>query len=137
MEIPENENVVLIEKLPVGEHFIAGEKVLVKSCGRLPLHFVSAATGHKIVREFDKKDFSYWYDEKQDMITPVLETTFTADGFTPILTSGNMNENGKWMPALAVAEKIYDGKRYVICQVDLRCENPIAKRFLRNILGIV
>lgn len=137
VEIPENENVVLIEKLPIGEHFIAGEKVLVKSCGMLPLHFVSAATGHKIVREFDKKDFSYWYDEKQDMITPVLETTFTADGFTPVLTSGNMDENGKWMPALAVAEKIYDGKRYVICQVDLRCENPIAKRFLRNILGIV
>ncbi len=134
--VPENENVVLIEKLPVGEHIVAGEKVVVKPCGMMPLHFVSSKTGHSAVAEFEKRDFSYWYDEAQDMITPILETTFTANGFTPVLISGNTEDNGRWSTALAVAEKLYEGKRYVICQLDLRCENPVAKRFMRNILGI-
>jgi len=132
-EIVEHDEVVLIEKLPVGIHEIAGECVTVKPCGMLPLHFISRDTGHPVVNEFTEKDFSYWYNAKADMITPILETTFTAEGFTPILTSGNMDENGKWTSTLAAAEKMYEGKRYIICQADLRRENPVAKRFLRNI----
>ena len=54
-----NEDVVWIEKLPVGTHEIAGETVVVKPCGMLSLHFVSRATGHKDVETFKKKDFSY------------------------------------------------------------------------------
>lgn len=131
--VPSNDELVFLEKLPVGEHEIAGEKVTVKPCGMLPLHFVSRKTGHPAVAEFREKDFSYWYDKKADMITPILETTFTAEGFTPILTSGNMDENGCWVKTLAAAEKIYEGKRYVICQLDLRTENPAAKRFKRNL----
>jgi len=129
-----NEEVVLIEKLPVGTHEIAGETVVVKPCGMLSVHFVSRDTGHKAVETFRKRDFSYWYDVRQDRITPILDTTFTADGFTPILTSGNIDEHGEWGTALACAEKIYQGKRYIICQVDLRQENPVAKRFLRELL---
>ena len=132
-DIVENDNVVLLDELPIGEHIIAGEKIVVKKCGMLPLHFVSRNTGHSAVAEFGEKDFSYWYDADEDMITPILKTTFTAEGFTPILTTGNKDENGKWRQALAVAEKTYEGKRYIICQVDLRTENPVAKRFLRNI----
>jgi len=64
-----------------------------------------------------------------------IETTFEATGFTPILISGNMDENGKWMKTLAAAEKVYKGRRYVICQLDLRTENPVAKRFKKNILA--
>ena len=136
VEIPENDNVVLIEKLDAGEYEIAGENVEVKECGMLPLHFVSRKTGHKAVAEFEKKDFSYWYDKSADMITPILYATFTADGFTPILTSGNMDANGDWGKVLACAVKEYEGKKYVICQVDLRCENPVAKRFLKNIMEL-
>lgn len=132
-EVPQNDNVVLIEKLPIGKHEIAGETVEVKECGMLPLHFASRKTGHPAVAEFEEKDFAYWYDAAEDMITPVLHTTFTAEGFTPILVSGNKNEKGEWKPALAAAEKLYEGKRYVICQLDLRCENPVAKHFLRNL----
>ena len=44
-----------------------------------------------------------------------------------------MDENGKWDTALVCAEKVYEGKRYVICQVDLRLENPVAKYFLKKI----
>lgn len=134
VDILDNENVVLIQNLPVGVHEIAGETVVVKPCGMLSVHFVSRKTGHPAVEEFKEKDFSYWYDKEADMITPLLDTTFTADGFTPILTSGNMDETGKWNRALACAEKVYAGKRYVICQLNLRTENPVAKRFLKNIL---
>ena len=52
----------------------------------------------------------------------------------PILLSGNLDDEEEWNPALAAAEKWYQGKRYVICQVDLRQENPVAKRFLRNLM---
>ena len=127
-----NDNVVIL-KLEPGLHTVAGETVTVKPCGMLPLHFVSRKTGHPAVDEFKEQDFSYWYDAKGDCITPLLDTTFTAEGFTPILLSNNMDEQGNWGPVLAAAEKLYEGKHYVICQLDLRQENPVAKRFLRNL----
>jgi len=37
------------------------------------------------------------------------------------------------VPLYAVAEKYYEGKRYIISTVDLRMENPVAKRFLRSL----
>ncbi len=134
--IPKNDSVVLMEKLQAGEYEIAGKRVTVKNCGMLPLHFVSRKSGHRAVAEFKPKDFSYWYDKKTDMITPIIESTFTAEGFSPILISGNTDSEGEWGEALAVAVKEYDGKKYVICQVDLRTENPIAKRFLKNIMEL-
>ena len=127
-----NDNVVIL-KLEPGLHTVAGETVTVKPCGMLPLHFVSRKTGHPAVAEFNEQDFSYWYDAKEDCITPLLDTTFTVEGFTPILLSNNMDEQGNWGPVLAAAEKLYEGKHYVICQLDLRQENPVAKRFLRNL----
>lgn len=133
VEIPENDNVVLITSLTPGTHEIAGETVTVKECGMLPLHFASRNTGHSAVAQFQERDFSYWYNAQEDRITPLLYTTFTAPGFTPILTSGNMDDTGKWVQTLAAAEKVVDGKRYVICQLELRTENPVAKRFLREL----
>ena len=127
-----NDDVVML-KLKPGIHTVAGETVTVKPCGMLPLHFVSRKTGHPSVAEFTEMDFSYWYNTKEDYITPLLDTTFTAERFTPILLSNNMDEQGNWGPVLAAAEKLYEGKRYVICQLDLRQENPVAKRFLRNL----
>lgn len=135
--VEEDPDVELICDLPVGVHNIAGEQVIVKDCSMLPLHFVSRKTGHDIVREFREKDFSYWYDQAEDMITPILYSTFTADGFTPVLTSSNKNDVGEWCRRNAAAIKAYHGKYYVICQVDLRQENPIAKRFLKNIYDYV
>ena len=133
VEINENDNVEIISMLEPGEYEIAGEKVTVKPCGMLPLHFVSRKTGHNAVEEFGPYDFRYWYDKNEDMIIPLINNTFETEGFTPILTSGNMDENGIWHKVLAAAEKEYDGKKYIICQVDLRTENPVAKRFLSNL----
>ncbi len=137
VEVPaQNENTVLTLNLEPGEYEIAGEKVTVKACGMLPLHFASRNTGHKAVEGFTPYDFRNWYDKDADMITPILNATFEAEGFTPILTSGNTDDNGNWHKVLAAAEKVYDGKRYIICQVDLRTENPIAKRFKKNLLEL-
>lgn len=134
VDVPENDNVIIINP-EIGTHTIAGETVTVKECGMLPLHFASRKTGHESVAEFKPKDFSYWYNKEADMITPILTKTFTADGFTPILISGNKNSDNKWVPVLACAEKEFEGKKYIICTVDLRTENPIAKRFLKNLLS--
>lgn len=128
----------LICNLPEGEHSIAGETVIVKNCSMSPMHFVSRKTGHPVVEEFKPKDFSYWYNKDKDMITPILYSTFTADGFTPVLTSGNCGEDtttetGNWHTQNAVAVKEYDGKLYAVCTVDLREENPIAKRFIKRL----
>ena len=127
-EPDKTQNEIIFDLQP-GEYEIAGETVRVKPCGMLPVHFVSRKTGHKAVQKFKEKDFSYWYDKDKDMITPILYNTFEADGFTPILTSGNTDENGVWHEVLACAEKVYNGKRYIICNVDLRCENPVALLF--------
>ncbi len=131
-EVGKNDNLEIITLTP-GVHEVAGEMVTVKECGMLPLHFVSRKTGHSAVDEFKPEDFRYWYNKDEDMITPIITSTFEAEGFSPILTSGNTDDEGSWHNVLACGEKVYNGKRYVICQVDLRCENPIAKRFLRNI----
>jgi hypothetical protein len=131
---PINDDTVFIEKLTPGDYEIAGETVRVKACGMLPVYFASRKTGHRSVQEFREKDFSYWYDKSADRIAPLCNATFEASGFVPILTGGNVNENGEWQPALIAAEKFYDKKRYIICQADLRNENPVAKRFLRNLL---
>lgn len=130
----EYDNTVLVQNLKEGIHQIAGENVEVKPCGMLSVHFVSRKTGHPAVAKFKEHDFSYWYNKEEDMITPLLNTTFTADGFTSILTGGNLDKNGNWNKALACAEKVYQGKRYVICQLNLRLENPVAKHFLKQIL---
>lgn len=128
-----NDKVVWVTDLASGEHTIAGEKIFVKDCGMLPLHFVSRKTGHEAVSKFRERDFSYWYNKEEDMITPLIERTFTAEGFTPILLSGNQNDEGEWDTVYAAAAKEYDGKLYVVCTVDLRMENPIAKRFVNDV----
>ena len=133
VDLPLNENVILVNP-EIGVNTIAGEEVSVKECGMLPVNFVSRKTGHNYVEEFECNDFSYWYNKREDMITPIADKTFTAKGFTPILTSGNIDQNGKWTEALVCAEKEFDGKKYILCTVDLRTENPVAKRFLRNVV---
>ncbi len=134
-EVNNTENEIIYNLLP-GEYEIAGETVKVKPCGMLPVHFVSRKTNHKAVERFYEKDFSYWYDKETDMIKPILYNTFEAEGFTPILISGNKNEKGEWSEVLACAEKIYNGKRYIICNVDLRTENPIAYMFKNELMKL-
>jgi len=126
---------VVIESLPEGKHDVCGTEVHVKPCGMRALHFVSRKTGHALVRGFEPYDFRYWYDEREDMITPILRTTFLAEGAIPILTSGNSLRGSAWgqklYPALACAEIPAGHGKIIINQVDLKNHliNPAAKIF--------
>lgn len=126
---------VIIESLPAGEYKLGEVSFKIKSCGMRPLHFVSRNTSHPLVRGFEKDDFSFWYDEKSDMMTPLVRTTFTGDGFTPILTSGNTVSGSAWgkplFPALVCGEiKIGEGKLIVsTLDIESHLANPAAVIF--------
>lgn len=126
---------VIIESLPAGEYKLGDVSFRIKNCGMRPLHFVSRNTSHPLVRGFEKDDFSFWYDEKADMMTPLVHTTFTGDGFTPILTSGNTLSGSAWgkplFPVLVCGEiKVGEGK-LIISTLDLEnhLKNPVAVIF--------
>ena len=123
--------------LPAGKYSIAGRDVQIVPCGMSPVHFVSRRTGHPLVRGFEADDFKFWTDEQAGYVTPILSTTFSAAGWTPILASGNGGWGQAWGPALAAAE-ISLGKGSIrLCQVDLAGRtklNPTAKIFARRLL---
>jgi len=125
------EDVVYIDGLTVGEYEIAGEKVVVSACPEAPRYFVSSKTGHKAVEGFREYDFAYWYDAEKDRMTPIAANVMLAKGFTPILFSIAYPEiEGDYKCKYGViAEKIYEGKRYIVSTMQIRRENPIAKRF--------
>ena len=128
-------------ELPVGEHVIGGDTIKVEACGMGARHFVSRATGHPLVAGFEPEDFRHWYDPAADRITPLLETCFRTEGWTPILTTGtgggNLPAPSAWLPALAAAEKRAGAGRWRICQVILAgrvAANPVAGMFARRLV---
>lgn len=129
--------VVFIE-LPEGEYHIAGTEISVKKCGMGARHFVSRKTGHPLIKDFQPNDFKFWYDAKCDYPTPLLSTTFKAEGWNPILTSGDGDWQGNWRPTFAAAEK-RDGRGiWRICQVYLSGRiqgNPVAEIFAERLLN--
>jgi len=135
--VPENDNIVFIDNLEKGKHEIAGETVEIIDSPLSPVYFLSRKTGHPAVAEFEPMDFRMWYDKSLDRLSPLSSLCFRAEGFTPILTTGSdfeaVLDGADVVPLYAVAEKYYEGKRYIISTVDLRMENPVAKRFLRSL----
>ena len=131
VKLPDSSDVILITSLENGCHEIAGETVNVTRIPHGGMYFLSRKTGHDAVKDFAPKDFRMWYDKKEDRLAPIARQCFTAEGFKPILIS-----NGSYDPRIVVGEKLYDGKRYVICLADLREENPVAKRFHKKLLEL-
>lgn len=135
----ENGSTVIVNNLEQGEYNIAGNTFKVKNCGMRSLHFVSCKSGHILTKDFEEDDFRFWFNEKSDMITPLITTTVTGDNLIPILKSGNTKTGSAWtnpmFPALCTGElKIGKGK-VIINQLDLEnhlCE-PVARIF-KNLL---
>lgn len=131
----ESGETLVISDIPAGTYNIAGSEVIAKNCGMRPLHFVSRKTGHPLVSGFEAEDFRFWYNEDEDMMTPLLRATFRSDDFTPILTSGNSLRGSAWgqklYPAHATAEKSYGKGKIILNQVDLDSHllNPVALIF--------
>ena len=81
-----------------------------------------------------------WYDPQTDRITLLIRCTFTAEGATPILTSGNSLRGSAWgqplYPALACAEIPVGKGRIIINEVDLdsHLANPVARSFRNRLV---
>lgn len=135
----ESSDKVVFVKLDVGEHYIAGEKVVVKDMetGANFMEIVENALPKDKFRDFD---FRYWYDKNCDYITPVVTRSFKCDGgFNPILLTANHEPTDcwvEWNTEYAAAIKEYEGKIYFIYTADFRRENPIADRFINYINGL-
>lgn len=133
-------NTVIINNLTPGIYTIAGSEVKVKSCGMRALHFVSRKTGHELVKDFGPYDFKHWYSEEDDMITPLIRYTFTAENAKPILTSGNSLRGSAWgqklYPALACAELPVGNGKIIINEVNLdsHLTNPVALKFKNKLV---
>jgi hypothetical protein len=129
-------HVVLLE-FPTGEYHIGPSTVSISPCGMNPVHFASRATGHPTVKDFLPDDFKFWFDPAADSVTPILETTFAAENWTPILTTGKGRWRQPWAPALAAAE-LPEGKgSWRLCNLRLASRthhNPTARLFALNLL---
>ncbi len=130
--------VLVFLELPEGEYEIGSTQVKIVPCGMGARHFVARNTGHPLVCDLQPEDFKFWYDPALDRVSPLLETTFTAPGWTPILTSGNGRWGGTaWEPTLAAAELQRGSGRYRLCQVRLAGRvnaNPVARIFAERLL---
>lgn len=128
VEIPENPQTVWITDLEPGTHQIAGEEVTVERTPHGKHYFLSRKTGHPAVEGFAPGDFRMWYNKELDRLSPIATQCFRAEGFRPVLIC-----NGSYDPRTVVGEKLFEGKRYIICLADLRMENPPAKHLYRNL----
>jgi hypothetical protein len=127
---------IVFLELPPGDYTVMGHTAEVKACGMSPVHFVSRATGHPLVREFAPEDFRFWFDPQAGYVTPLLETTFTADGWRAILGTGNGGWGEAWGPALAAGEIAHGTATLRICQVKLAgrtASNPVARLFTEKL----
>jgi hypothetical protein len=125
-------------ELPVGEYNIGGSRVRVEECVMRAREFASRASGHQLVDGFDPEDFKCWYDPEAGYFRPLLATVFDAEGWQPILTSGNgVWGGGPWKRMFAAAEKPSGMGSYIVCQVALAGRvrhNPVARMFARSLL---
>jgi hypothetical protein len=107
-----------------------GKTDVMMGCTAVGLHFVSRATGHRLVEGFQADDFKFWYDAKLDRPSPLLNApAFKAPGWEPILLSFNATAAG-WKA---------DGKgHWCICQIELAgrtAGNALATTFAQRLLG--
>jgi len=124
-------------EFPAGTHQLAGDRVVVEPAGMNPRHFVSRATGHPLVEGFAPDDFKFWFDATAGGVRPLLNTVFQAPGWKPVLSSGQGDWAGNWVPALAAAEKPEGHGSWFICQVSLQGRltgNPPARLFAQRLL---
>lgn len=128
---------VIFLELDPGKYQIGDMEVVVKNSGMLPMNFVSRNTGHPLVEGFSQFAFWNWYDRNEGRIGPILEKTFTGCHFSPVLLSGNTDENGEWRSAAAVGESRMGEGIIYLCQLKLAGriqDNPVAKEFLIRML---
>lgn len=134
--VAEGAKAVFLELEP-GAYSIPSGEIKVQYSSMLPMNYVSPKTGHELAEGFRYRAFWNWYDSKEDMICPILESTVTGEGMKEILVSGNTDENGSWREAAAVAEFEYKKGKIIVCQLKLAGrtkENPAAAEFFQRLI---
>ncbi len=135
--VEQGARLILLDIAP-GTYSIGPHELEVKNSCFNPLHFVSRRTGHPMVEGFEPHDFRHWYDPAEGFISPILENTFACETATPILLSGNADDQGEWTKALAAAEIELGIGGIIICQVKLTgrtTTNPPARLFVDRLLA--
>jgi hypothetical protein len=102
-----------------------------------PRHFVSCDTKHPLVREFHRQDFKFWFDENLGHASPILTSILEADGWTPILQSGDGGWGRPWGPVPVTVERAQGKGLWRICQVETMNRlktNPVAALFVQRLL---
>lgn len=130
---------LILTELSPGRHRIGSEVIEVKPCGFAPYDFVSRATGHPLVAGFSPEDFRFWHDAATDAITPLLNATFQAPGWKPILVSGEAGWGVPDCPALAAAERPLGQGRIILSLLSLsgRAQtNPAAALLAQRLLEV-
>jgi hypothetical protein len=130
--------VVVFIELPPGEYAIGGTKLKIEPCSMGPRHFVSRATGHPLVADFEPADFRFWYDASSDRVRPLLDSIVTASDWTPILLVDRCDDGNAPAGTFAVAELSRGRGVYRVCQLTLagRTINPVARRFASRLLSL-
>jgi hypothetical protein len=125
--------------LPIGSHSIGSHSLKVRMAGMGPRHFVSCDSGHPLVAGFQCEDFKFWFDENLGYASPILSTVLEADGWPPILESGDGGWGRPWGPVPVSVEKSDGEGCWRICQVELHNRlrsNPAATIFTQRLLSV-
>lgn len=123
--------------LPPGTHHLGTSRVGVRRAGMGSRHFVSCDSGHPIVEGFMRDDFKFWFDETLGHVSPILDTVIEADGWVPILLSGDGGWDRPWCEVPVAAERMEGRGCWRVCQVQWINRihtNPAARLFARNLL---
>jgi hypothetical protein len=130
----------VILDLSSGTHAIGDHTIEVMEAGMNPRHFVSVATDHPITGDFRSNDLRFLYDDDLGYVTPFVHTTFHAEGWTPILTSGQGQwQSGSWFPTMAAAEVAVGNGMLRVCQIQVAgrvLSNPSMMAFARHLLDL-
>jgi len=126
-------------ELPVGAWGIGDGELRVVAGGMGKRHFVSRATGHRLVDGFEANNFRFWYDAEAGYVTPLLETVIdpAPEGWDAVLMSGNGSWKRPWGPTPAALTRSYGAGEIRVCQVKLTSRtvgNPVAEAFARRLL---
>jgi hypothetical protein len=101
------------------------------------VHFVSRDTGHPLVEGLEPNSVKFWFDEDIGYVSPLVHTTFRAEGWKSAYFSGSGGWATSWGPVHAVASKRDGEGCWIICQLDLHNRiktNPVAARAAERLI---
>ncbi len=131
---------VLFGELLPGKYRIGNTTVEVEKTHMGEYFFASPRLQHPLVNWAQPLDFRFWYDEEKDYVTPFLGNLFRAEGWSPVITSGNPDWRGDNGEALAVGEYPYGEGVFRICQLRLNHRlrtEPVARLLLEHLISPV